>query len=62
MQLSEINNTMTGIKSSLDEAQGWISDWENKKNKITQVEQQKEKKKNFKKWGEFKKYFGQHAE
>ena len=56
--ISEINNTLEGKKSSLDEAEDRISVLEDKVEKNTQIEQQKEK--SLKKWEEFGKYFGQH--
>ena len=46
------------INSRLGEAEDQISVLEDKVEKNTQVEQQK-RRKNLKKWGEFKKHFGQ---
>ena len=56
---SEINNTLEGINSRLDEAQGWISDLENKIGK-TIKQSSKEKKIILKTWGELKKPLEQH--
>ena len=46
--ISEINNTLEGIKSKLDEAEDCISDLEDKVEK-TPRQSSKKKKKNFKK-------------
>ena len=42
--VSEINNTLEGVNSGLDESENWINDLEDKVEKNTQAEQQKEKK------------------
>ena len=38
-----MKNTVEGIKSGLNEAEDWISEWEDKVEKNTQKEQEKEK-------------------
>ena len=57
--VSELNNTVEGINSRLDEPENWISDLEDKVEKNHPGRAAK-RKKNFKKWGELKKHFGQH--
>ena len=42
--IAEINNTLEGINSRLDEAENWISDLEDNRAENTQSERQKEKR------------------
>ena len=42
--ISELQNTVEGIKSRFDEAEDWVSELENKVEKNTQNEQEKEKR------------------
>ena len=42
--ISELKNTVEGIKSRLNEAEDWISELENKVEKSSQNEQEKEKR------------------
>ena len=44
-RLTEMKNTIKGTNSTKDYAEEWISDMEDKTVKITQLEQQREKKK-----------------
>ena len=57
--ISEINNTLKGINGRLDEAEDWISDLEDEVKRKKYPGKAEKRKKNFKKWGELKKHFGQ---
>ena len=55
--ISKMKNTLEGINSRLDEAEDQI---EQQGRKNTPRQSSKNKKRMFKKWGEFKKHFRQH--
>ena len=59
--ITEMKNTLEGIHSRLNKAEEWISELEDRMGEITAVEQDKERKKNEKKEGQFKRSLGQHS-
>ena len=57
--MTEINNTLKGISSRLDNTKEWISELKGRVEEITEAEQKK-RKENIKKLGQFKRPLRQH--